>query len=252
MTVRLDSIERAIADIAAGKAVVVVDDEDRENEGDLIFAASRATPGADGLHDPAQQRGDLRADAGRHARPARDPPDDPAQPRQDADGLHALRRRPRRRQHRHLGRRPLAHRPRAGRLRDRAVGADPAGPRLPAALPRGRGAGAPRAHRGGGRPRPDGRPDPGGRAGRGRQRRRHHEAGPRAPGVLRRARPGDDLHRGPGAVPPAHRGARRAGGGRPRCRPSTASSRRTAIASASTRPSTSRWRTATSPATSRC
>ena len=43
-TVRLDSVERAIADIAAGKAVVVVDDEDRENEGDLIFAASRATP----------------------------------------------------------------------------------------------------------------------------------------------------------------------------------------------------------------
>ena len=42
--VRLDSVERAVADIAAGRAVVVVDDEDRENEGDLIFAASRATP----------------------------------------------------------------------------------------------------------------------------------------------------------------------------------------------------------------
>lgn len=42
--VRLDSIERAIADIADGKAVVVVDDEDRENEGDIIFAASKATP----------------------------------------------------------------------------------------------------------------------------------------------------------------------------------------------------------------
>src|SRR5258708_19798902 len=41
---RLDSVERAIADIAAGKAVVVVDDEDRENEGDLIFAAEKATP----------------------------------------------------------------------------------------------------------------------------------------------------------------------------------------------------------------
>jgi len=40
----LDTIERAIADIAAGKAVVVVDDEDRENEGDLIFAAELATP----------------------------------------------------------------------------------------------------------------------------------------------------------------------------------------------------------------
>jgi len=38
------TIEQAIADIAAGKAVVVVDDEDRENEGDLVFAASAATP----------------------------------------------------------------------------------------------------------------------------------------------------------------------------------------------------------------
>lgn len=41
---RLDSVERAVADIAAGKAVVVIDDEDRENEGDLIFAAEKATP----------------------------------------------------------------------------------------------------------------------------------------------------------------------------------------------------------------
>ncbi|HEY0807053.1 MAG TPA: bifunctional 3,4-dihydroxy-2-butanone-4-phosphate synthase/GTP cyclohydrolase II [Pseudonocardiaceae bacterium] len=37
-------IEQAIADIAAGKPVVVTDDEDRENEGDLIFAAEKATP----------------------------------------------------------------------------------------------------------------------------------------------------------------------------------------------------------------
>src|SRR5438093_12029652 len=42
--IRLDSIERAIADIKSGKAVVVIDDEDRENEGDLIFAAELATP----------------------------------------------------------------------------------------------------------------------------------------------------------------------------------------------------------------
>jgi len=40
----LDSIDRAIEAIKAGKAVVVVDDEDRENEGDLIFAAELATP----------------------------------------------------------------------------------------------------------------------------------------------------------------------------------------------------------------
>lgn len=42
--VRLDSIERAIADIREGKAIIVVDDEGRENEGDIIFAASKATP----------------------------------------------------------------------------------------------------------------------------------------------------------------------------------------------------------------
>jgi len=41
---RFDSIERAIAEVAAGRPVVVVDDADRENEGDLVFAASRATP----------------------------------------------------------------------------------------------------------------------------------------------------------------------------------------------------------------
>lgn len=40
----LDPVEDAIADIAAGKAVVVVDDENRENEGDIIFAAEKATP----------------------------------------------------------------------------------------------------------------------------------------------------------------------------------------------------------------
>ncbi|GIF17408.1 3,4-dihydroxy 2-butanone 4-phosphate synthase/GTP cyclohydrolase II [Actinoplanes tereljensis] len=39
-----EDIERAIKDIAAGRAVIVVDDEDRENEGDLIFAAEKATP----------------------------------------------------------------------------------------------------------------------------------------------------------------------------------------------------------------
>ncbi|MDP5183015.1 bifunctional 3,4-dihydroxy-2-butanone-4-phosphate synthase/GTP cyclohydrolase II [Blastococcus sp. BMG 814] len=41
---RLDSIESAIAAVKDGRPVVVVDDEDRENEGDLIFAAELATP----------------------------------------------------------------------------------------------------------------------------------------------------------------------------------------------------------------
>ena len=42
--VQLDSIESAIEDIKAGKLVIVVDDEDRENEGDFITAARNATP----------------------------------------------------------------------------------------------------------------------------------------------------------------------------------------------------------------
>ncbi|MFC9626517.1 bifunctional 3,4-dihydroxy-2-butanone-4-phosphate synthase/GTP cyclohydrolase II [Streptomyces sp. NPDC056930] len=40
----LDPVEQAIRDIAAGRPVVVVDDEDRENEGDLVIAAEMATP----------------------------------------------------------------------------------------------------------------------------------------------------------------------------------------------------------------
>jgi len=40
----LNTIEEAIADIAAGKIVIVVDDEDRENEGDFICAAESVTP----------------------------------------------------------------------------------------------------------------------------------------------------------------------------------------------------------------
>ncbi len=41
---KLNKIEEAIADIAAGKVVIVVDDEDRENEGDFICAAESITP----------------------------------------------------------------------------------------------------------------------------------------------------------------------------------------------------------------
>lgn len=42
--VLLDPIPQALAAIADGQAIVVIDDEDRENEGDLIFAAGKATP----------------------------------------------------------------------------------------------------------------------------------------------------------------------------------------------------------------
>ncbi len=42
--VRLDPVDAALEAMVAGRPIVVVDDEDRENEGDLIFAAGAATP----------------------------------------------------------------------------------------------------------------------------------------------------------------------------------------------------------------
>ncbi|MDR0810882.1 MAG: bifunctional 3,4-dihydroxy-2-butanone-4-phosphate synthase/GTP cyclohydrolase II [Paludibacter sp.] len=44
MEIKLNTVEEAISDIAAGKVVIVVDDEDRENEGDFVCAAEKITP----------------------------------------------------------------------------------------------------------------------------------------------------------------------------------------------------------------
>nr|MCH9810814.1 3,4-dihydroxy-2-butanone-4-phosphate synthase [Bacteroidota bacterium] len=41
---RLNTIEEALEDIAQGKVVIVVDDEDRENEGDFVAAAELVSP----------------------------------------------------------------------------------------------------------------------------------------------------------------------------------------------------------------
>jgi len=43
---KFDSIESLIEDLKAGKIIILTDDEDRENEGDLIMAAEKVTPGA--------------------------------------------------------------------------------------------------------------------------------------------------------------------------------------------------------------
>lgn len=43
-TIKLDTIEDALKDFREGKMIIVVDDEDRENEGDLIVAAEKITP----------------------------------------------------------------------------------------------------------------------------------------------------------------------------------------------------------------
>ena len=46
MATPFDSIESAIRDIKKGKFIILVDDEDRENEGDLVIAAEKVTPQA--------------------------------------------------------------------------------------------------------------------------------------------------------------------------------------------------------------
>ena len=42
--IKFDTIEEALSDLRAGKLIMVTDDEDRENEGDLVCAAEFATP----------------------------------------------------------------------------------------------------------------------------------------------------------------------------------------------------------------
>src|ERR1051325_11585466 len=46
MNAKFNTIESVIADLQKGKMVIVVDDADRENEGDLIMAAEKVTPQA--------------------------------------------------------------------------------------------------------------------------------------------------------------------------------------------------------------
>ncbi|HNY03921.1 MAG TPA: 3,4-dihydroxy-2-butanone-4-phosphate synthase, partial [Bacteroidales bacterium] len=46
MHYKFNTIEEALDDIRRGKMIVVVDDEDRENEGDLVIAAEKVTPSA--------------------------------------------------------------------------------------------------------------------------------------------------------------------------------------------------------------
>lgn len=57
---KLSSIEDALKDFREGKFVIVVDDEDRENEGDLIMAAEDHT-GKGELHAEKRTRSALRA-----------------------------------------------------------------------------------------------------------------------------------------------------------------------------------------------
>src|ERR1700745_1276265 len=56
-TFQFDAIDDVLSDIAKGRMVIVTDDADRENEGDLVMAAEKATP--DAVNFMATHGGDL-------------------------------------------------------------------------------------------------------------------------------------------------------------------------------------------------
>ena len=204
------SIPDAIEDFKLGKMVVVVDDEDRENEGDLTIAAEKVTP--DVINFMARYgRGliCLPDDRGA-ARRAADPPDGPgrAEQRQVRDRLLRADRGQAGHHHRHLRRRPGPD----GSHRRRPEGR-PRGPRPPRAHvpPAGRGRGrapARRPDRGRGRPGPPRRPLPGRGHLRGHERGRHHVPGAAPRAVLRGARDPADHHPGPDPLPDGARAPR--------------------------------------------
>ena len=80
-------------DIAAGQIVIVTDDADRENEGDLVMAAEKATPQAINFMTMHGRGLDLRPDLERAGRAARAAAHGGAKPRNVSDRFHRLGRR---------------------------------------------------------------------------------------------------------------------------------------------------------------
>ena len=196
-------IEEAVAAIGRGGIVVVVDDEDRENEGDLIMAAEAATPEKIAFF--------VRHTSGLICAPITNERADELdlplmvaqQHRIAAHRLHRHRRLPPRDDDGHLGGRPGGHHPVADRSDDPARRPGPARPHPRAAGPGGRRAQAGRAHRGGRRPGPHGRAVPRRRALRAGHRGRAGDGPtPRARALRGPPRPSAHQHRRPHPLPP--------------------------------------------------
>ena len=113
-------IPELVAELAAGRMVILVDEEDRENEGDLVLAADHVTPEA--INFMARYgRGLICLTLTRERCERLHLPPMAAQQRHPArHRVHRLDRGRERRHHRHLGRRPRPHR--AGRGRARRAG----------------------------------------------------------------------------------------------------------------------------------
>jgi 3,4-dihydroxy 2-butanone 4-phosphate synthase/GTP cyclohydrolase II len=108
--VAISPVEDIVADMRAGRIVILVDEEDRENEGDLVLAADHVTPGSHQLHGALWPRPDLPDAHARALRAAQAAAHGGPQRHQDGHGLHRVDRGGRRRDHRHLRRRPRPHR----------------------------------------------------------------------------------------------------------------------------------------------
>ncbi len=89
---QFDPIEDVLKDIRAGKMVVVTDDADRENEGDLVMAAEKVTPEAVNFMATHGRGLDLRADHRRARGATRPAAHGAGEPRELSHGFHRLRR----------------------------------------------------------------------------------------------------------------------------------------------------------------
>ena len=251
-TTQFATVEEALEEIAAGRMVVVVDDEDRENEGDLVMAAEFVS--ADDINFMATHAARLdlpRALAGALRRAG--PRAHVAEERDGApDAVHRHDRGARGRDHRDQRGRPRAHDPHRGRPGQGPGRHRRRRPRQPAQGPRRRRPGAHGAHRGLRRPRADGGAAAGRRDLRGDERGRVDGARRRPAGVLPQAPPEDDHDRRPHRLPPPPRPARRARRVDPAADGASATSTRSATARSSTTSTTSRWSRARSPARRTC
>ena len=81
------TIEEAIEDLRQGRMLIILDDEERENEGDIVCAAEFATPETVNFMATPRTRFDLHADGGRAAGRARDSADGRAEHRASPDGV---------------------------------------------------------------------------------------------------------------------------------------------------------------------
>ena len=206
---QLNTTDEIVAAIRAGEMVVILDDEERENEGDLVMAADEGARRRHQLHGEVRARADLPHADPRALRAAAAAVDGQQYRRSADHELHDLDRSGRRRDDGHLGARSRAHDAGRRRAGSAAARSAPARPHLSADGAARRRVDARGAH--GSRLRP--------RAARGRSSRRRHrrdlerrrrDGAPRRSRQVRAAPRAEDRHdRRPHRVSAADRGIRR-------------------------------------------